>query len=105
MRHLENENGHNALASFDREEIAASFQNLFPDIVVGDIALDWEGEGSYFHVSYEFGPAKRVFCISVSCGYLLLDSPDTMNKIIDACNNLGCALYDPQVGRRFEQPW
>ena len=27
-----------------------------------------------------------------------------LEQIINACCSLGCALYDPQTGRRYEQP-
>jgi hypothetical protein len=42
--------------------------------------------------------------IAVTCGYSLLNSEATMTRISDACNTLGCALYDPQTGKRYEQP-
>ena len=34
----------------------------------------------------------------------LLENPDILNAIIDAAASLGCALYDPQTAKRYEQP-
>ncbi|MHA3770048.1 hypothetical protein ACXR0O_00760 [Verrucomicrobiota bacterium sgz303538] len=84
--------------------ITTAFQRRFPYISIGDAELNWEGAGSYFQVGFTFLDSKTVTCIAVSCGYQLLDSPDTMNSIIDAANFLGCALYDPQTSQRYEQP-
>ena len=102
---LERENGHPAVAGFERDDVAAAFLQSFPAVEIGDLQLMWEGEGSYFEVHYGFGPHNRVFYIAVNCGYeLVKNSPDTMNTIIDVGNRLGCGLYDPQVNTRFDQP-
>lgn len=85
--------------------IKACFQEFFPEISDNGHELDWEGAGSYFQVTWPVCSQPGVttaFC--VTCGYQLLDSPDTMNRIIDVGTHLGCALYDPQVNQRFDQP-
>ena len=81
------------ISIFNREDIIDAFMNEFPDIVDENIQLDWEGAGSYFQVSFTYGPDKKVNSIVVVCGYSLLDSPETMNRIIDVCAKFGCALY------------
>ena len=63
--------------------------------------MNWEGQGSYFNVTWPPCPTNAIM---VSCGYKLLDSPDTMNQIIDLATEFGCALYDPHVGKRFDEP-
>ncbi|WP_162086502.1 hypothetical protein [Lentimonas sp. CC8] len=92
------------IATFSRDKIREKFKLDFPGIVDGDISLDWEGEGSYFQVSFTHADKMSVNCIIVTCGYKLLDSPDTMNRIIDVGSHFGCALYDPQTNERYQQP-
>jgi hypothetical protein len=92
------------ISSFPLTTVKEAFRSHFPDIAIGDGGLDWEGAGSYFQVGFTFLDAHTVTCVSVSCGFKLLDSPDTMNTIIEAVTSLGCALYDPQTGQRYEQP-
>ena len=92
------------ISTFKREDISDAFIKEFPDIVDENIQLDWEGAGSYFQVEFTYGPEKRINSIIVTCGYKLLDSHETMNRIIDVCAAFGCALYDPQTGERYQQP-
>lgn len=92
------------VAVFPRTVVRAAFRRSFPDIVDGDADLDWEGAGSFFQVGFAHATEKDVHMINVYCGHSLLKSEETMNRIIDACNSLGCALYDPQTGQRYEQP-
>jgi len=92
------------IAAFPRTRVREVFRKMFPDIVDGDIDLDWEGAGSYFQVGFSHANEKDVHLIVVSCGHSLLKSGETMNRIIDACRSLGCALYDPQTGKRYGQP-
>ena len=92
------------VATFPRTLVREVFRKAFPDIVDRDADLDWEGAGSYFQVGFGHATERDVHLISVFCGYSLLKSEDTMNRIIDACCSLGCALYDPQTGERYEQP-
>jgi hypothetical protein len=80
------------------------FRKSFPDIVDGESGLDWEGASSYFRVGFAYANEKDVHMIIVTCGHSLLKSEETMNRIIDGCCSLGCALYDPQTGQRYEQP-
>ncbi len=92
------------VATLARSVVRQRFRDIFPEIDDGNIDMDWEGAGSYFQISFNHADEKNVNCIIITCGYKLLDSPDTMNLIIDVGNSLGCALYDPQVGERFGQP-
>jgi hypothetical protein len=92
------------VATFPRTRVREVFQKAFPEIVDGDAELDWEGAGSYFQVGFGHATETDVQMIVVSCGYSLLKSEATMNRIIDACRSLGCALYDPQTGQRYGQP-
>ncbi len=101
---LSNDQHIEGISSFEREAIIDEFKKVFPDIVDENIQLDWEGAGSYFQVSFSYGPEKKVNLIIVNCGYNLLDSSETMNSIIDVCTKFGCALYDPQTNERYQQP-
>lgn len=92
------------ISTFDRKDICNAFQYEFPEIIANEIPMDWEGAGSYFQVFFTYGQGKKVNSIIVICGYLLLESPETMNRIIDVCAKFGCALYDPQTGVRYNQP-
>jgi hypothetical protein len=102
---LDQEQGHPEIEWFTREQVIDAFKSSFPELQETDAGFSWEGEGSYFELYFGFGPDLRVFSLSVRCGYQLVkNSPDTMNLIVDAGNGLGCALYDPQSGRRYQQP-
>ncbi len=92
------------VTSFPRTRVREVFRTAFPDIVDGDTDLDWEGAGSYFQVGFAHANERDVQMVIVTCGHSLLKSEETMNRIIDACCSLGCALYDPQTGQRYEQP-
>ena len=92
------------IAAFPRTRARHVFRAAFPDICDGDADLDWEGEDGYFQVGFSHANERDVHMIIVICGYSLLSSSETMNRIIAACNGLGCALYDPQTSRRYEQP-
>ncbi|MDP6636664.1 MAG: hypothetical protein QGG42_17330 [Phycisphaerae bacterium] len=82
-------------------DIVREFQKEFPEIEVCNTQLNWEGSGSYFQVSWAPDPVNAVF---VNCGWDLLKSPETMNRIIDVGHRLGCPLYDPQEDRRYPLP-
>jgi hypothetical protein len=92
------------VATFPRTLVREVFRKAFPDIVDGDADLDWEGADSYFHVGFGHATELDVHLISVFCGHSLLKSEETVNQIVDACCSLGCALYDPQTKKRYEQP-
>lgn len=92
------------IATFPRARARDVFKSFFPDITDGDFQLDWEGSGSYFQVSFGHANEKDAHLIVVNCGYELLKSPDVMNRVIEACGVLGCALFDPQSGERYAQP-
>ena len=86
----------NGVIAFPRTVVREVFRKAFPDITDGDADLDWEGAGSYFQVGFGHATTKDVHMIVVTCGHSLVKSEATMNRIIDACCSLGCALYDPQ---------
>jgi len=85
------------IAELPIEQIKARFAEVFVDIEVGGSQLWWEGPESAFVISW---PPDPINALIANCGY----DEDTMNKIIDIANEFGCALYDPQIGRRFDEP-
>lgn len=90
--------------SFPRPLVREVFKKAFRDIVDHDFNLDWEGAGSFFQVGFNHSTEKDVHLIIVNCAHSLLNSEVTMNRIIDACLSLGCAIYDPQTEQRYGQP-
>ncbi|MCC9604241.1 hypothetical protein LOC67_27115 [Stieleria sp. JC731] len=72
----------------------------FPEIEDVRTSMIWEGNDSYFQVSW---PVTATH-VAVSCGYKLLDNPEPLNRMIDMMGRFGCALYDPQTDERYEQP-
>lgn len=83
------------------DAIKQSFADEFAELKIGILSLIWEGAGSYFEVHW---PADVTNILIVSCGFKLLNSPATMNRIIDVAAKYGCAVYDPQTGKRYPQP-
>ena len=81
-------------------DIKAAFRAEFPEIEDELTSMTWEGNDSYFQVSW---PVYATY-VSVSCGYKLLDNPEPLNRLIDLMASFGCALYDPQNGERYTQP-
>jgi len=105
LSHLSQEQGHPEIVPFSRKQIVDAFRQDFPDLQASDQGFTWEGAGSYFELFFGFGPDLQVFYLSLCCGYQLVNnSPESMNLIIDSGNRLGCALYDPQTNRRYDQP-
>jgi hypothetical protein len=92
------------IVSFPREQVRRALKATFPDIQDEDFELSWEGAGSYFQVTFGHATEKDVHLITASCGYELLKTPTAVNRLIDACAGLGCAVYDPQTGKRYDQP-
>lgn len=88
------------VAELPIDAIRQAFMDAFPGMN-GLSALAWEGDGSYFEVHWPPDPCNM---LTVTCGYKLLESPDTMNRIIDVAARFGCAFYDPQTGKRYHQP-
>ena len=88
------------LAALPLERVKQRFREVFPEIEDEGTEMTWEGAGSYFQLTW---PPDPVNALLVSCGFKLLESPETMNQLIDTATSFGCALYDPQVGKRFLQ--
>lgn len=82
------------------DRIKQALKSEFPEIDDELSSMSWEGDGSYFEVTW---PADRSH-VAVSCGYKLLEKPDALNRLIDLMNGFGCALFDPQTGERYDQP-
>jgi hypothetical protein len=82
------------------EDIKAAIVAAFPEIQDDRTSMIWDGNGSYFQVSWTASATH----VSVSCGYKLLENPDPLNRMIDVMAGFGCALYDPQTGERYIQP-
>jgi hypothetical protein len=91
------------IASFPRARVRAVLKESFPDIQDGDVELTWEGDGSYFQISFGHATGRDVHLIVANCGYELVKAEKAVNRLIEACTNLGCALYDPQTDKRYEQ--
>jgi hypothetical protein len=92
------------VASFPRTRVRAALKECFPDVQDGDLKLTWEGDGSYFHISFGHANERDVHLIVANCGYELVKAENAVNRLIEACTSLGSALYDPQTGKRYEQP-
>src|SRR5690348_10617890 len=89
VNHLSEDTPLDGVATFPRTLVREVFRKAFPDIVDNDADLDWEGAGSYFQVGFGHETERDVHMIVVTCGDLLLNSEETMNRIIDACCSLG----------------
>lgn len=92
------------IASFPRTRVRAALKESFPDIQDGDFELTWEGDGSYFQIGFGHATEREVHLIVANCGYELVKAENAVNRLIEACTSLGCALYDPQTEKRYEQP-
>jgi hypothetical protein len=92
------------IASFPRVRVRAVLKETFPDIEDRDMELTWEGDGSYFQVGFGHATEKDVHLIIATIGYELVRAQKGVNLLIEAMARLGCALYDPQEDKRFEQP-
>jgi hypothetical protein len=93
------------IAKLSVANLKAQFTKAFPEIIDNGTDLTWEGEGSYFQVTWSISSQPGyTLCVMISCGFPLLDHSETMNQLIDVGNQLGCALYDPQTGERYPQP-
>lgn len=92
------------IAAFPRKHARRVLKAYFPSIQDGDFELIWEGAGSYFQIGFNHANENDVHLIIATCGYELLKTPDAINRLIEACTSLGCALYDPQTEKRHEQP-
>src|SRR4051794_37934917 len=88
------------LAVLPIDQVKRRFTEAFPEIDDQGAQMIWEGAGSYFLLSW---PPNPSIALIVNCGWPLLNSPDTMNRVIDVAHTFGCALYDPQTGERYEQ--
>src|SRR4051812_36184861 len=89
------------LAVLPIDRVKRRFAEAFPGIDDQGAMMSWNGDGSYFQVTWPPSPTNALI---VSCGWKLLNSPDTMNRMIDVAHAFGCGLYDPQTGERYEQP-
>jgi hypothetical protein len=92
------------VASFPRTRVRAVLKKSLPDIEDGDFDLTWEGDGSYFQIGFAHANERDVHLIIANCGYELVRAEKGVNRLIEACASLGCALYDPQTDKRYEQP-
>ncbi len=102
MTELADDGANYKFASIPVDLVKKYFISNFPEIIDGGSQLDWEGQDGSFSVGFLYSDAANIKMIIVYCGYSMLKSPDNINKIIDIGGALGCSLYDPQVGQRFE---
>ena len=98
-----NEEPIEGIEEFSKETIINLFKTNFSDIQDNGLELDWEGDGSYFQVSFLHTSSTQINGFTVNCGYKLLDNPDSINLIIEFASEEGMALYDPQSGERYQQ--
>lgn len=84
------------IVPMSRETVEAAFSERFPESEVGAAGIDWEGDGSYFQAGFTYLNTREVTLVGVCCGYELLKSPRTMDRLCDVAKALGCRLYDPQ---------
>jgi hypothetical protein len=92
------------IVGFPRTRVRAVLKETFPDIEDRDMDLTWEGDGSYFQMGFGHATEKDVHLIIANCGYELVRAQQGVNRLIEAMASLGCAMYDPQEDKRFEQP-
>ena len=85
MSMLEEEGDVPGVAGIPVAEIKAAFGAVFPDIDDGRTELNWEGAGSYFQVTFSYASFQVVSLVSISCGFQLLNSPETVEKLIGVC--------------------
>ena len=104
MNLLQDDGPQPELATWPISKVKDTFREFFPEVTDEGLQLWWEGAGSSFNVGFGYSDERHAKMFVVMCGYKLLDSPDTMNRIIDVGHRLGCALYDPQENQRFQQP-
>lgn len=98
-QHLAKDELVDGIALLPIEDIKTAIIAAFPDIADGLTSMNWEGNGSYFELSWSVSATQ----ISLTCGYKLLQNPEPLNRIIDVMTRFGCALYDPQTGKRYPQ--
>ncbi len=97
---ISNDEAIEGIAELPIDQIKMRFLEVFPDIDDNGAEMYWEGEESGFTLTWPPNPTNAIIA---QCGYGLLESPQIMNQIIDIAHEFGCGLYDPQVGKRFEQ--
>ncbi|MBE9117368.1 hypothetical protein IQ249_15825 [Lusitaniella coriacea LEGE 07157] len=86
------------LSVLDEQVIWTAFFEEFPNLERQDFAWDWEGEDSFFLLWLNtVQKSHEIKGITVSCGSILLTHPNAIAKILNAAQNVGCTLYDPQV--------
>lgn len=93
------------IAALPVAQLKSRFAQEFPGVEDNLTELNWEGAGSHFEVSWS--PSSMpdyTLLVIVDCGYLLLRSPETMDRIVILLGEFGCAVYDPQTGERTRQP-
>jgi hypothetical protein len=86
-----------------RDQVRRALREAFLDITGQDFDLKWQGAGTYFLVDFCHANETDVNLVIAECGDEMLTQPELMNRLIAACAGLGCALYDPQNGKRCEQ--
>ena len=82
------------------DTVKKTFQQHFPDISDDGSALEWEGDGSYFQVSFTFLDERTVSSTTVCCGYELLKSPTAIQRLRAVASSLDCRFFDPHEPTR-----
>ena len=83
------------------DRVRTQFQSAFPGSTDEGAQLVWNDFIVSWSVPMRVG---ETLLIIVNCSWSLKKQPDLLNRIIEAGAKCGCAVYDPQVDTRFDQP-
>ena len=83
------------VVSLPLDTVKPAFKQQFPDISDDGSSLEWEGDDSYFQVSFTFLDERTVSMTTVCCGYSLLKNPTAMQRLRAVASALGCRFFDP----------
>jgi hypothetical protein len=78
------------------ETVNATFRQIFPECKDCGGTIEWEGEGSYFHVGFTFLDEKTITLGTISCGYELVKNRAAMERLAQTFSALGCRVHNPQ---------
>jgi hypothetical protein len=83
------------VVSLALDTVKSAFKQQFPDISDDGSSLEWEGDDSYFQVSFTFLDERTFSMATVCCGYSLLKSPTALQRLRAVASALGCRFFDP----------
>jgi hypothetical protein len=83
------------VVSLPLDTVKSAFKQQFPDISDEGSSLEWEGDDSYFQVSFTFLDERTVSVTTVCCGYELLKSSTAIQRLRAVASSLDCRFFDP----------